>query len=146
MLFCDVNILIHAIKPDQDTDSPTIKRWLDARIVDDEPVGVSELVLSAMTRIVTHHRIYENPLTPTQCMQFADALLGAPSVEVLRPGPRHWPIFRDLVTTHRLRGNDVPDAYLAALALEQGATLVTLDRGFGRFERLRVLNPLDAND
>lgn len=83
------------------------------------------------------------PNTPEQCMEFANALLGAPTVQVVRPGLRHWSIFRDLVTTHRLRGNDVPDAYLASLAMEQGATFVTLDRGFARFDGLRRRNPLE---
>jgi len=36
----------------------------------------------------------------------------------------------------KLRGNLVPDAYLAALALEERAQLVTFDRGFGRYPRL----------
>jgi predicted nucleic acid-binding protein len=51
---------------------------------------------------------------------------------------------RDLVTSQRLRGSDVPDAYLASVAMEQGATMVTLDRGFRRFEGLRVLDPLQT--
>ncbi len=34
--------------------------------------------------------------------------------------------------------------YLAAMALEQGATWVTRDRGFARFPGLRVQDPLDA--
>jgi hypothetical protein len=54
----------------------------------------------------------------------------------------HWSIFRDLVASHRLRGNDVPDAYLAAIALEAGATMATLDRGFARFAGLRLADPL----
>jgi predicted nucleic acid-binding protein len=36
----------------------------------------------------------------------------------------------------------VPDAHLAALAIEYGRTLQTTDRGFGRFEGLRWENPL----
>ena len=60
----------------------------------------------------------------------------------VRAGERHWPNFRGLVEQHGLRGNDIPDAYLAALALEQGATWVTTDRGFARYEGLRLLDPL----
>ncbi|MGH8592092.1 MAG: PIN domain-containing protein [Gammaproteobacteria bacterium] len=41
-----------------------------------------------------------------------------------------------------LRGNDINDAYLAALALEHDAVLVTADRGFARFSGLRILDPL----
>lgn len=142
MLFSDVNIYVHAIRPDQSPQSPAVKAWLDDHVNGSRTLGVSELVLCAMTRIVTQPRLYEVPNTPDECMDFAEALMHAPAVQVVRPGPRHWSIFRDLVTTHRLRGNDVPDAYLASLAMEQGATLVTLDRGFTRFEGLRTLDPL----
>lgn len=40
-----------------------------------------------------------------------------------------------------LEGNDIPDAYLSALAVEQRAIFVTGDRGFRRFRDLRVLRP-----
>jgi predicted nucleic acid-binding protein len=38
----------------------------------------------------------------------------------------------------------VMDAFLAALALENGATLVTTDRDFSRFPRLRLHDPTAA--
>jgi predicted nucleic acid-binding protein len=60
---------------------------------------------------------------------------------VVRPGPRHWTIFTDLVVQHRLRGNDVPDAYLSATALEAGATLVSRDPGLSRYG-VRLVDPL----
>ena len=37
-----------------------------------------------------------------------------------------------------------PDAWLAALAVEHDATLVSLDQGFARFADLRWLNPRDV--
>lgn len=40
------------------------------------------------------------------------------------------------------RGNLVPDAFLAALAIEHRATLVTSDRGFARFPGLAWTPPL----
>jgi len=36
----------------------------------------------------------------------------------------------------------VADAYLAAIAIEQGAMLVSLDRDFARFDRLRWQLPV----
>ena len=142
MLFSDVNILVHAIRPRVAPDGVAVRTWFLDALGGRESVGISEAVLASMTRIVTQGRLYTDPATPQECMEFADALFAAPSVQVVRPGPRHWSIFRELVTNHRLRGNDIPDAYLASIALEQGATLVTLDRGFRRFEGLRTLNPL----
>ncbi|MEN8376929.1 MAG: PIN domain-containing protein, partial [Gemmatimonadota bacterium] len=59
------------------------------------------------------------------------------------PGPRHWSIFRDLCEAVDARGNLVPDAYLAALAIENGAEWITTDRDFTRFPGLRMRHPLD---
>lgn len=143
MLFSDVNILVHAIRPRVAPDGVAVRNWFLDALGGSESVGISEAVLSSMTRIVTQGRLYTDPATPQECMEFADALLATPTVLIVRPGPRHWAIFRHLVTTHRLRGNDVPDAYLASIAMEQGATFVTLDRGFARFDGLRTVNPLD---
>ncbi|MBK5247861.1 MAG: PIN domain-containing protein [Actinomycetales bacterium] len=142
MLLLDVNVVLHAYRPDDSARAAAVKAWLSPRLVGHERVGVSELVLSSMIRIATSGRIYTEPAPPAHAVAFADALLAAPAASVVRSGPRHWAIFGDLVSSQRLRGNDVPDAYLAALALEQGATLVTLDRGFARFDGLKTLDPL----
>jgi predicted nucleic acid-binding protein len=58
-------------------------------------------------------------------------------------GDRHWPIFVDLYRRVGVAGNRVPDAYLAALAIEHGATLATADRGFARYPGRRWEHPLD---
>jgi len=141
MLFPDVNVVLAAMRPDAYPEADDVRAWLEERLNSPEPVGFSELVLSAVVRISTHPRIFLRPSTPRQAVEFADVLLAAPAATVVRPGRRHWELFQDLVTTHRLRGNDVPDAYLASVALEVGATFVTRDRGFARFEKLRRLDP-----
>lgn len=75
---------------------------------------------------------------------FANALRDQPNVVDVRPGPRHWEIFQRLCVGAGARGNLVPDAYLAALALESGSELVTSDRDFSRFSGLRWRHPLVA--
>ena len=131
------------MRPDSSPDAVRVRAWLEAALNGHEQVGLSELVLSAVVRISTHHRIFRTPSSSAEAIAFTDALLEAPAATVVRPGARHWSIFRDLVSTHRLRANDVPDAYLAALAMEAGASLVTLDRGFARFADLRRTDPLN---
>lgn len=140
MLFLDVNVLVGAQRNDDSPHSRTMRTWLDGALAGHEPLGVSELALSAMVRIVTHPRVFEQPSTPAQALEFADALLASHRVAVVRPGPRHWAIFTDLVGSQRLRGNDVPDAYYAAVALESGATVVTADQSFHRYG-VRTLDP-----
>lgn len=64
------------------------------------------------------------------------------SARVVAPGKRHWNIFAELVRTGQARANPVPDAYLAAPAIENGATFVTRDHLFARFPGLRMLDPI----
>lgn len=140
MLLLDVNVLVGAQRNDSSPRSQVMREWLEEALTGHRVIGLSEFALSAMVRIVTHPRIFEQPTTPSQALAFADALIGAPQASVVRPGARHWAVFAALVSDHRLRGNDVPDASYAALAIEHGATLVTADRGFRRFD-VPVLDP-----
>lgn len=137
-----MNICVHALRPAESADAERARRWVEARLVGSRPVGLSEHVLASMIRIVTSPRIFAEATVPSDATDFADSLLAAPMTVVVRPGPRHWRVFSALVREHRLRGNDVPDAYYASLAIEQGATMVTRDRGFHRFRELEVLDPL----
>jgi hypothetical protein len=63
---------------------------------------------------------------------------------VLSPGPRHWQIFTGLCAETGARGNLIPDAYLAALAIETGSEWITTDGDYRRFPGLRLRHPLDA--
>ena len=141
MLLLDVNVCVYAFRRES-RGYADVKNWLEQALRGPEPVGLSGQVLASVLRLVTNHRIYENPSTPEAALSFCDALVDAPAAMRVQPGERHWGIFHGLVLRHGLRGNDIPDAYLAALALEQGATYVTADRGFARYEGLRLLNPL----
>ncbi len=141
MLMVDVNVCVYAFRRESRMHAE-FKGWLEQALSGSEPVGLPEQVLSSAIRLVTNHRIYGDPSTPAEALSFCDAILDAPAAMRVRPGERHWRIFHGLVAQHGLRGNNVPDAYLAALALEQGATWVTTDRGFARYQGLRLLDPL----
>lgn len=143
MLLADVNPLVYAHRPESRRHDEH-RVWLQDALVGDEPFGVSELVLSSFLRVVTNHRVYVQPTPPETALEFCTAVLGAPSAVPLRPGARHWQIFVGLCRHVGARGNAVPDAYHAALALEHGATWVTTDRGFARFPGLRWRTPLSG--
>nr|WP_306255211.1 TA system VapC family ribonuclease toxin [Ornithinimicrobium cryptoxanthini] len=141
VLFLDVNVCLDAFRPTSSEDAGRVHSWLASRVTGDEQLGVSEFVLSAMVRIATHPKIYAEPAPVGAALDFADALLAAPATTVVRPGGHHWRLFSDLARTYDLRGNHIPDAYLAALAMEHAATFVTRDRRIGRFPGLRMLDP-----
>ena len=73
---------------------------------------------------------------------FAAALRDRSNAVLVAPGPRHWTIFERLCTESGARGNLVPDAYHAALAIESGSEWITTDRDYGRFPGLRWRHPL----
>lgn len=112
--------------------------------LDTEPAfGIAELVLSGFLRVVTHPRVFRDPSPLDTALAFAEALRGHSNCILVAPGRQHWEIFARLCRTASARGNLIPDAYLAALAIESGAHWVTTDRDYTRFPGLRLRHPLD---
>lgn len=142
MILPDVNVLVYAFNEDA-RDHSRYREWLSETVKAPEPYAVSELVLSAVVRIVTNPRILERPASIEQALEFVESVVAAPNCVHLSPGARHWSIFTDLCRTVRVRGGGVTDAYFAALAIESGSEWITADRGFSRFRSLRWRHPLD---
>ena len=87
--------------------------------------------------------MFVDPTPLEQALAFVEVLRAAPNHVAIEPGPRHWSVFTRLCRAADVRGNLVPDAYLAAMAVERGAVMCTADRGFGRFDKLRWRHPFD---
>jgi len=83
-------------------------------------------------------KYFTSPDTMKQALTFAQELREQPNYTVLTPGPRHWEIFMNLCRTADIKGNLMPDAYLAALAIESGSEWVTADRDYHRFPTLNI--------
>lgn len=141
MLLPDVNILVYSFRKESNRHEDYLA-WLTKSLIGSEPVGISELVLSGFVRIVTNRRIFKEPSTTHEAMNFCDAVLGGPTAIPVRPSPRHWEIFAGLCRKASVRANLVPDAYHAALAMDHDATWITTDRDFARFPDLRWATPL----
>lgn len=136
MRLVDVNILVTAFR--DDAPGHKVCRDLVVEMLGGPlPYGVSDVVLSGFLRVVTHPRVFDPPAPIEEALAFADVYRTSPGAVPIAPGPRHWSIFSRLCTSARARGNLVPDAYLAALALESGCEWITADRDFGRFPDLR---------
>ena len=138
----DVNVLVNAFREDADHHH-LCRAWLVDACAGREQIGLSELVLSGVLRVLTHPRVFHPPTPNDAATDFVDALLAQPASVALRPGGGHWRIFHGLATTLRLTGNRVPDAFHAALAMEHGCEWITLDRGFAAYPGLRLINLLD---
>ena len=142
MILPDVNVLVYAFRTDAESHAP-VKKWLEAAISSDVPYGVSDFVLSGFLRVVTHPKVFFVPSPLASALEFAKAVRDRENAVPLAPGPRHWEIFEGLCRSARVRGNLVPDAYLAALAIESGCEWITTDRDYARFPGLRWRHPLE---
>jgi hypothetical protein len=139
----DVNVLVYAHRPESPSHAGH-REWLDQARRGVEPLGLSSVVASGFLRVVTHPRIFKEPTPLDIALDFLEVLHASPAVVPVMPGDRHWQIFTDLCRRLDARGNLVPDAFLAAIAIEQGATWVSTDRGFAGFPGLHWLHPLDG--
>ena len=98
-------------------------------------------VLNGVNRITTHPKVFMVPSRLDEVFRFCDILLDQSHCVVIQPGERHWEIFKRLCIEADARGNLVPNAWLAALAIESGCEWITLDRDYARFSGLRWCVP-----
>lgn len=140
-MLVDANVLLFAV----DEDSPfhqAARSWLQCQLNGTRRVGLPWPSLLAFQRISTHPRAARHPLSPDQAWTYVERWLACEPVWVPAPTERHSDVLGALVRTYQLRGNLVPDAHLAALALEHGLTLCSADTDFARFSELRWENPV----
>lgn len=144
MKLIDANLLLYAV--DESSAFHTQARaWLESCLSGPETVALDWNVLLAFMRLSTHARIFARPLTPSQALDLIDSWLEQPNVTVIHAGKRHAAILRQLLEPLGTGGNLTSDAHLAAIAIEHGAELCSLDNDFSRFAGLRWVNPLDAD-
>lgn len=140
MIVPDVNILVYAFRADA-PEHETYAHWLNTALAQ-ESIGIADATLSGFVRIVTHPRITSAPAPVDAALQFTRRLADAPRVRWLSQGVAVWEQFDALASQDAgIRGNLVPDAYLAALCLANNARLATRDRGFARYPGLRWFDP-----
>jgi hypothetical protein len=139
----DINVLVYAHREDAPGHA-RYRSWLEGWLDADTAFGMSDLVLSGFVRVVTHPRVFNGPTPIELALEFASAIRSRPNCVPIAPGPRHWDIFVRLCKDAAVRGNLVPDAYLAALAIESGSEWITTDRDYSRFRGLRWRHPLDG--
>ena len=141
MILVDANVLVyaHVASVPQHVAART---WLDDRLNGSAPVGLPWPSLLAFARLVSNPRVFERPTTIAAAWQQVESWLDCPSVWIPLPMERHREVLGPLLRSTAGRSHLVPDAHLAALAIEQGLVLCSTDGDFARFPGLRWENPL----
>ncbi len=143
MILIDANLLIYAVNEDSPT-HPRAKEWLESVLSGTQTVGLPWIVLLAFLRLTTRPGLFLRPLESETAFALIEAWLRNPAVTIPEPTPRQLQTMRDIMSPLGTGGNLTSDAYLAAMAIEHGAELCSADNDFGRFRRLRWVNPLQG--
>jgi hypothetical protein len=141
VILVDANLLLYA-HFDSFKQHEAARTWLDGRLNGASRVGLPWPSLLAFLRVATNPRVFEKPEPMRLACEQVSNWLSAETAWIPQPTERHAERFGQLLEGPGISANLVPDAHLAALALEHGLTLCTTDGDFARFPTLRWTNPL----
>ena len=140
MILVDANLLVYAQSRSFPQHEPA-RAWLDGRLNGPAPIGLPWPSLLAFVRIISNPRVVDRPRSLPEAWSQVEAWLDCSPAWIPLPTEHHRETLGELLRVVP-RGNLVPDAHLAALAVEHGLTLCSTDGDFARFPGLRWENPL----
>jgi toxin-antitoxin system PIN domain toxin len=140
-MLVDANLLIYAADR-RSRFHQSAQKWLLGELNGSRRVGLPWQSLATFLRVITHAGISAHPLSPADAWRTVSAWLDSEVAWIPEPGAGYGPTFGDLLTRYEAIGNLVPDAQLAALALEHGLTIYSADTDFARFTEVSWVNPL----
>lgn len=143
MKIVDVNILLYVVNSDA-PQHELVRNWWESSINSDEAIGIPWIALLGFLRLATNSRLNPKPLTSDDAVAKVETWIGLPQVKIIQESEKQWAVLKDLLLTTSTAGNLTTDAHLAAMAIAQGATLVSCDADFARYKHLRWENPLHA--
>jgi toxin-antitoxin system PIN domain toxin len=143
VILVDANLLVYAANQSA-PEHEAARAWLDARLSGSARVGLPWPSILAFVRLTTNPLVVRQPISGAVAWAQVRAWLGAPPVWIPVPTDRHADVIAAFVDSAWMSSRLVPDAHLAALAIEHGLTLCTTDGDFARFPGLSWTNPLGA--
>ena len=142
-MIVDANLLLYAVD-EHSAHNLAAASWLEEALDGDSRVGLPWQTIGAFLRIATHPRVAANPLSGPDAWRYVADWLAVPVVWIPPATETTSRVYARLCEQVEITGNLVPDAQLAAIAIEHGVELVSADTDFMRFPGLRWLNPLSA--
>lgn len=140
-MIVDANVLLYAVDDASPFHAPA-RAWLEEALNGETRVGFPWVSLTAFLRISTHPRVSARPLSASDAWQHIDNWLDADLSWIPVPTSRHADVLKKLVVDTGIHGNLITDAHLAALAVEHGVSVCSVDSDFAIFQGLTWVNPL----
>jgi uncharacterized protein len=142
VILVDANLLLYAHNRSA-PEHAAARAWFERAVSGSDRIGVPWPSILAFVRLASNPLVFRQPITPASAWQVARQWLRQDNVWIPTPGTTHGEIFESLLADRRVTSRMVPDAHLAALAIEHGLTLCSTDGDFARFALLRLNNPID---
>lgn len=140
MILLDVNVVL-AVHRDDHPHYGLVRPWFDALMAGDEPFTVPSSVWASFVRIATHRRVFQVPTPLSDAFGFVASVRAQPHHLDLTPSAGLYETFERLCVSFDATGDLAADAFLAAIAIEHGCALASLDRDFARFDDLSWTRP-----
>jgi toxin-antitoxin system PIN domain toxin len=140
-MLLDANVLLYSI--DRTSRHHALcADWVRTAFTGPRRIGLPWQTIGTFLRIATHPRVFSRPLSSTEAWSIVGNWLTAPNCWIPQASVRTARILGTLINELDISGNLVTDAQLAALAIEHGVPVVSVDSDFARFSEIRWLNPL----
>lgn len=143
MIIPDVNLLLYAVI-DAFPQHQTAKSWWEETMNSNELIGLTDPAIFGFLRISTNPRLLKPPLPVGEAAGAVEGWLAEPNVRWAVPGPHHHALALEFLRSVGTAGNLTTDVQLAAIAVENNATICSNDADFARFDSVRWINPLTA--
>jgi len=141
VILIDANILVYAANHSA-PEYEAAHRWLDAQLSGTDRVGLPWPSLLAFVRLVSNPLVVRHPVSVAEAWRQVQEWVQCDNVWVPQPTDQHAEILGALCLSAFMTARLVPDAHLAALAIEHGLTLCSTDGDFAKFPNLTWKNPL----
>lgn len=134
----DVNVLLYAVN----SGAPQFAAAQAAlkRAYEEGSVALCWPALLGFLRLSTRAGILARPLDVQQALGVVQVWRDHPASVLVQPTARHGQVLGDLLRAAGRGGPLVSDAHLAAIAIENGATLLSFDADFSRFAGLQFMH------
>ena len=141
MRIVDTSVLLPAITPSL-PQHEAARKALESSINSDRPVGLCWVVVNAFLRITTKPGLFGKPLRIEEAWELVERWLEHENVRIVQESEDHARLWSELLHHAGAGGDLTTDAWIAAIALAHGASVLTLDSDFARFPNLRWETPL----